>query len=1056
MAGLSVGPGKGALGVGGGGGILATTALGGTVQPPAVVDVGAFSGVPTNITAPGAIGGITINITTVDPAVTARDYTLSPPGGPENNPVTFTGTTASVAAVPSTVAGDYVLRLYETKGGVRTRESLATITVQAAQAAPVAGSVVTQLLSSVSMAGVVGYRSEGLTLAKGDIPFGMMPVIVTPAGTTLVTQVDQINRWSDGSIRQCTVSFQDPASVAAGTQPTYNVALSSSAPPAANPVTPAQLAAASDWLATVTGMDFGTDVFTVHVNDVLANLAKFDAVNGWGTNPPGGWTLIRPGPICTFYKAWRYLKRESDGANHSWVKVVIYLAIYSNGSGAYEYEIVAQPTQSNSYGPHALGSVGPTTAAQQSPYGGFWQVKNGATLKATYGGPSDPGVFTFAAANIGIYYGQVQGTDSNLLRNRGFRPTGPALAQPVTRTVYATADGGSNVQLFFNQGDAYGNGIYPGTWAAGTVNQYDRVVSNGAVWVSFSPTTTASTAPVPTNPQGGKFIGADGIQWVQLSVAYKTTLAAGDYVNLEPVPYTNPGNAQTLVHADTEFLHDGATGRAGMIFGLSALYLSHKTRVLPPYDFSTPFQMDDPTFDTPYGYSQPSVFLYSKAGSWNDYGDLADDERVGYLSQSNAKAVGTPLDPITRRTTRRLAFSHSSFYIHWDDERSGMPVNPGIKAYPGMPTNSSLLFNLNQQGRGNPAWGGLGTNGQGLSPGGYGPLVDASHMPSLWALPAMRSGHPLFFDQGRSITSVLFASSDPNNRSITDSAGKSYNFSFMQHYMLVSGVRWLAWVFRQNSLLDLTLADNDPYRPFMRDTMDENAHYATIFESEEGGGHIAGIPGGLTGAQGYLNLGITYNTDGDTIQDTVNHEPNTHCTWHQFMAGHLFSATNMLVWNGERAGWRVFSDLQARYHVAGFAGNFGFYLHDYALAFQDAKGQPVYPDWNTAWQKSGYQYPPPATDMDQNPDFHAGDGSICGISDTGPQMLAGLVLRVATCPDDTAAANVLQTIHTRITTSPFSGQAATGKYFANGSINPKPPYNGLVRTLPAFFFTPTP
>ncbi len=127
-----------------------------------------------------------------------------------------------------------------------------------------------------------------------------------------------------------------------------------------------------------------TVAFAASAQDVLANFTQSTGIAGWGTNYPlGGWEMIRSGPICSEFRAWRYLKRTSDGASHAQVKAKIYIRAWSDGQGGIQgYEPLTGLFQENSYGPHPSGTVGTALQAFQIKSA---SVQHGASQVASFG-----------------------------------------------------------------------------------------------------------------------------------------------------------------------------------------------------------------------------------------------------------------------------------------------------------------------------------------------------------------------------------------------------------------------------------------------------------------------------------------------------------------------------------------------------------------------------------------------------------------------------------------------------------------------------------------------
>jgi hypothetical protein len=963
---------------------------------------------------------------------------------PTSAPLTFNA--------PALSTGAHTVQLRDANGVLSNTIS---VTVSAALAA---GAVIAPLLVSAQSAGVVGPRTVGHAFAKGDVKPGMHVAFMDPSGALLDAQLDQANLWPDGSLRMGAFSFRSAATVATGDLPTHQVVLASGAAPSGGGLSPAALAAISDWKIKATGFDLGTDAYTVLVNDILANFSAFDPVKGWGANPLGGWRLVRSGPYCTLYKAWRYLKRDSDGASHRWLKISLYLSVYPDGAGGYEFEIVAVPMQKNTYGPHPAGTIGATDPAQQPYHGAVYTLWNGAAKMAGWGTPDDPAAIALPLSGIDAHYGNMApgGFDYYPHMGSAYAPAGAALPAPVQRLAFMAAN--STPQLCFYRGDAATGGAYGPDWAAGQAYaQYAKVVSGGACWVSLT-AGTSSAAPQPTNPQGGVATGVDGIQWLQLTVAFSPTQGAGSF-QLIPVPFTAPGSETPLALPDGSFVWTGAANRAKLVIGHDTAYLARKTRAVPPYDLTIPLVNDDVSFQKPYSLNNPAAFRYNeKSGSWNGVGEGVYDERIGYNSLSPTKLILTPLDPVREQTVRIQALSHGDFQIGWDDERTGTALHTGTQSWPGFIANPSVTLDINHGvNSGSPAWTGLGSPGTQWYSGSYGPLVDTSHMASLWVVPYLRSAHPFFSDQGTSLSFTALGSLNANDRNPTDSTGKRRDYNFLYFWNGGINPRVQAWALRQHDTLDFLMPDGDPARPIVKDMMDGVGTYAGIIESELSGGHVPG----QAASPGFNALGLLYCTDGASVTDPVNHLGAQ--AIHNFMYAHLQTAASMARWRGERPGWVPFTTALARFTTFAFddqvpsssasgapASNMGYFVHNYSIGAQDAQGQPAYADWPTLWAKNSFTSPAappwPATGLNQGADWNGANPGVHGVAETGT-MFIGAAALYATASGDADALRVWNQLVTRSRTAPYSGIA-----FAGIESNSIYPWHGHQGSVPTYAF----
>lgn len=838
--------------------------------------------------------------------------------------------------------------------------------------------------------------SFGFAYAKGDVPAGSSVTVELPGGA-VPAQLDQVNRWSDGSLRFAAHSVRLPAGLSAGQVATARLTPAASPAQAGGAATAAQIAEASDWKLKVVLLGSGPDAgpYTVSVNGILADFHGWNGTSGprqpgWGQDPLGGWDLYRSGPVCTGYRAWRYLKRDADGASHPFVKVVFYLDAYPDGRGGFSYRVLPVVKQANTYGPHPAAHVPVADASGQRARGALYELWNGATLVHRWGGPADPDGITVPAAGIDADTGEIRfsGFDASRLKGAGFTVQGATLPHPLPAApLYLSSQG----HLYFGRKDCFENrGAGDASWRASeALGQYQARKANGCIWVNLTPgTTAAGAAPRPTNPQGGITTTADGIRWFQASAAFSPR-QPGSF-RLVPIPFTTAGSALPLVPPSSAPIWFGPAPTAPdrLVIGPDPAYLMTRTKAVTPLDPGGRVPNYDPQIGPPFRTNVP-YYLWGRI-AWNSTGNGPDDEAIGWLGVSPANLAMNPLDPVCERVVRNLAWSFSDFQINWDDHRTGRPAHGGTKPWPGFIPNPGLNFYPSQAGHGSPPWPGIAEDDN-FYGGSYGPVVDSSHMPSPFIMPYLRSAHPFFIDQAISQSFALNNSLGSGNRNPTDSHGVRRDYNFLYYWNGEVGVRVFAWALRHHGTLDFLMPDDDPARPVIRDMMDGVGTYAGILESE----HLKNaFPGDRKTDFGATKLGLLYVADGVSVTDPVNHNPGPqqiHC----FMYAHFGTASFMEQWRGERPGFKAMGDVLARYIVGAFDFPNGTYeLDRYSIGCQDAAGKPAYPDWRTLWARNHYgitapnQMPPDA-------------GFRYGVSDTGTMMLGAIAMR-ATCGDAAA------------------------------------------------------
>lgn len=279
--------------------------------------------------------------------------------------------------------------------------------------------------------------------------------------------------------------------------------------------------------------------------------------------------------------------------------------------------------------------------------------------------------------------------------------------------------------------------------------------------------------------------------------------------------------------------------------------------------------------------------------------------------------------------------------INWDDPRTGRPVYAGNRSYPGLTSNPSFTTYIGQN-LGSPAWQGL--NGSEYYYHNYGTPIDPSHMPSLWIMNYIRTGHPFWEDAAVQQCMGLFQSN--TWKGYQDSTGRTYDFNILKWGDNGAiQTRVTAWTLRQFDMADVLVSDAHPMQAVVRDIMDETEHYASIFESECQATTV-NSDGADRNKTMFLPLGIVFVLDGQGIAGQ---------TFRPYMNAYLALVTFQTLRRGERLGFKPFCDIEARWFAVayGLDANGCGMLDYYSLTIQDAAGSPAYADWRTIFAKNG-------------------------------------------------------------------------------------------------------
>lgn len=660
----------------------------------------------------------------------------------------------------------------------------------------------------------------GHGFARGEVPRGSRLALQSSSGARIPVQSDQQNRWPDGSLRFAALSFAAPETYAAGQTLTYRLAAEPGDPGREGAVTRSQLAAATDFRLRVSGDSFGQDTFAVSVNDVLATLPAWTAERGWGSNPIGGWEVVREGPVCTEWRVWRMLRRDSDGASHRWVKAVLYVRAWADGSGGIAAcEVLPSLRQSNSYGPHPAGTAG--AAGPQPAHVGVAELWNGGTRLYAWGGPNDPRTGTIPASAFDVangVLGQAAGP-WHTATGRGIMLSGPGVpsAVPQNRVLWLSATYGLGTALCPTRGDAFQISDNRQAWQPGhNYGSGDVVAASGGQWICVNGGGTSGTGKGPSGP--GPFFMDGPIKWYLMHLAFGRP--GTGQARVVPVIATFPGSNVVLATAggDPVWVGTGnAAARPELQVAHDAAYLTRRARLLPTYNLALKVEPDS---HRPYPYQPNEPSIYG-----DQTGDNAGDERIGYLSDSQVHLLLCPFDPAREATCKSMAFNFFDFPGFWEDERTGRSVARTSRSYPGLIPNPEFALGDWNGSRGRPPWQGLGASPN-MYQGRYRPLMDGSHLPALWIMPYLRTGHAAYAELGLAEAMTTLASQ------YQDARDPKVGNKVYQNCVLAPNaqqVRGIGWSLRALGMLDALMPDADALRAFIRDTMDDNAAFAAAW-----------------------------------------------------------------------------------------------------------------------------------------------------------------------------------------------------------------------------------
>ena len=720
--------------------------------------------------------------------------------------------------------------------------------------------------------------------ARGDVPPGWRVALTTASRADVPVQQDQEVTWpmdgrpGQGSLRGAALSFLTTEALAPDEIATFRISRVFEEPKRVGHVPLDAVRTASDLRIEMRGLDLGTDVMELRFNEVVTNYAEVNAATSWGKNPVGGWEVIRSGPICVEWLAWRYTRRVSDGAQHKWQKAQMYLRQWVGG----QREITPVLSQPNAYAAHPASAaiVGPATQGRIACY---VELFDGATRLHSYSGPNAKNAVT------------VPTTSFNAATNR--------LTLPAPANTY---------------------------WGLGSGVGFSGTLPTGL-------SATAAYFPYQTSDETNPDFNAART----LNGAYVTlgTIPATGNVTVMPICQTYPSCAAVLMDQDAHPFWQGVTPRPNLLVAHDEVYLTRRTRTVPPYDLDVPRPNPDPNAKLrPYHIG--AIIPETKA--LDDTGDDLNANRIGYLPVTHCASLLLPFDAVRERITRIHALQWAGYTLWCDDHGSGRPVvatngqDRVGSIYPGLgPCNPGFRMYAgdNSINAGSPPWGGYRTwRADGNSPNhagffpSYGIPLDGSHLPDFTTVAYLRTGHHVHAMTSLATACAGLYGSDKRRQTV---GGKAY------YGVILNSGRTQGWIMRALGAAECLVPSSHPSRAMLRDALDDCAAYWRDF--------IPTTPARFTGL----------HWDSYSVETRP---------WMQAM----FSfCVGMEVWRDTRPAWRTLYESLSIYHVDGFddfgsTPNAGWLADAYTIEPRDSSGAP----WsNIAAMNTQYGPPFPSEGM---------------------------------------------------------------------------------------------
>lgn len=705
--------------------------------------------------------------------------------------------------------------------------------------------------------------------ARGDVPLGWRVSLRTGGLDDVLVQQDQEVTWpmdgrpGQGTLRGAALSFMTPKSLAPGEIADFRISRVFKAPDRAGHTDLKAVTAASDLRIELRGLDLGADVMEFRFNQVIKNFAKADPATGWGKNPAGGWEVIRSGPICVEWLAWCYTRRVGDGAQHKWQKAQMYVRQWAGG----QREITPVLSQPNAYEAHPSGAVGPAVQTRIACYA---ELFDGAKRIHAYAGPAAATAFNVPAS---VFQRDATGAGDYLKLE-------------------------DNVDVHWRLGSAVGmSGDLP--TGVNDRTAYFPYDFGSSPYVSFSP------------------LRAHGVFNNRSSQVRYTNAPASGTVRIMPALQTYPGTAAVLMTAEAHPVWTGTTGRPNLLVSHDEVYLTRRTRTVPPYDLSLPRPDPDPNAElAPFHICS----MLPETRALDDTGDDLDANRIGYLPVTHCASLLLPFDAPRERTTRIHALQWAGYTLWCDDHVSGRPVvatngeNRAGAPYPGLGTPNPdfrMYVGDHNINAGVPPWGGYRAwraNSDEIGHPGffpsYGIPLDGSHLPDFTTVAYLRTGHHVHAMTSLATACAALYGSDKRRQTVGNNT---------YYGVTLNSGRTQGWIMRALGTAECLVPDGHPSRAMLRDALDDCAEY-------------------------WRDAMPTKDT-----RFTGLHWDSSSVETRPWMQAMFAFCVGMEVWRDTRPAWRVLYENLSIYHVDGFddlgsSPNAGWLVDAYTIKDRDDSG----------------------------------------------------------------------------------------------------------------------
>ena len=684
--------------------------------------------------------------------------------------------------------------------------------------------------------------SFGHPFADGDIPAGGSVTATDSLGSPVTVQMDGVSTWPSGCVKWANLSWQCSETFAAGISKIYTLGASNT-PPDNTPDSVAWGGATpADWAATLgmncdiksvhgPGLDAASNVYTTSLNTILAATGIRNP--GFGTTyPTSGWELMKQGKVCIEFHGWQYIKNDSTGFYHGYVRADFWVKAWSP-TGPFEIDFrTCQPNVWNT-----ITATGGTTDEMYNLPQQRWlcpvQIKDGSTVLKYDGGTSDSNAVTVPNVNfntttnrlnypVGTFFPQT----AVIFSSGGSLPSGLAANTPYWPGYPNGADQPFLVtqQWFCSLVDQNGQ---PPQWAPNTAYGKGTWVFNSNVYYFCITAGTSAASGGPTGGGVNSDITDGSVHWTNVTVPFVTQ--GSGTITAAPTSTCFGSTAWATADLKGQPCWSGSGTFPQIAAGHDFHYLTQKTKWTLAYNAAAGSTTTNLTIGN-YLPNKQTGGIY-----WNQSQTGPSLQRIGFNNADGAATLFNPSDPYYYWSCIQGALAwHMQVYHHMYDESGGMPLignnghNNSGSPYSGLPANIPGWIQFNVPGSVSSVivprgaqwspWNYTFQNSNGLG-GQY--YADNSHVPDAMQIAYLKTTRPIFLE---------LAVGQVNNYSTQIYQGFQ-TINGRVYYNLTNGafgscqLRGWAWAWRCLIQLKYMIPDNHLFQPVITDYYEQNMLY---------------------------------------------------------------------------------------------------------------------------------------------------------------------------------------------------------------------------------------